>query len=108
MTTGPEDVDPGRIVQLAVNREGIVSGTLYNKETDQSQAIQGRVDKETQRAALRIGESEDIVAETGLYNLTQDEASLLVHFATETRDSYSFVRLPPPEGRPETDHTKGR
>ncbi|WP_146576866.1 mu-protocadherin- cell-suface protein [Neorhodopirellula pilleata] len=97
LTTDPDDVDPTRIVQLAVNKEGIVSGTIYNKETDQTQAIQGRVDKETQRVALRIGESEDVIAETGLYNLTQDEASVLVHFGTETQDTYLLVRLPAPE-----------
>jgi len=97
LTTDPDDVDPNRIVQLAVNKDGIVSGTLYNKVTDQTQAIQGRVDKETQRVALRIGESEDVIAETGLYNLTQDEASVLVHFGVETQDTYLLVRLPSPE-----------
>lgn len=97
LTTDPDDVDPNRIVQLAVNKEGIVSGTIYNRDTEQTQAIQGRVDKETQRVAMRIGESEDIIAETGLYNLTQDEASLLVHFGSETQDSYLLVRLPSPE-----------
>lgn len=97
LTTDPDDVDPSRIVQLAVNKAGIVSGTLYNKETDKVQAIQGRVDKETQRVALRIGESEQVIAETGLYNLTQDEASVLVHFGGETQDTYLLVRLPSPE-----------
>ncbi|MEM1224128.1 MAG: mu-protocadherin- cell-suface protein [Planctomycetota bacterium] len=98
LTTDADDVDPSRIVQLAVNRDGIVSGVLYNKETDRTDALQGRVDKETQRVAIRIGESEDIVAETGLYNLTQDEASVLVHFGTEQHDTYLLVRLSdPPE-----------
>jgi hypothetical protein len=97
LTTDPDDLDPSRIVQLAVNRQGIVSGTLYNKDTDRTQAIQGRVDEQTQRVSFRIGESEDVIVETGLYNLTQDEASVLVHFGTETRDSYLLVRLPSPE-----------
>ncbi|MEM8911565.1 MAG: mu-protocadherin- cell-suface protein, partial [Planctomycetota bacterium] len=97
LTTDEDDLDPSRVVQLAVNKDGIVSGVLYNKETDRSDAIQGRVDKETQRVALRFGESEDVIAETGLYNLTQDEASLLVHFGTEKQDTYLLVRLPEPE-----------
>ncbi|MCA9260109.1 MAG: hypothetical protein KDA61_12945 [Planctomycetales bacterium] len=97
LMTDEDDVDPSRIVQLAVNKEGVVAGSIYNKETDQTQAIQGRVDKETQRVAMRIGTSEEVVAETGLYNLTQDEASVLVHFGAEQRDSYLLVRLPEPE-----------
>ncbi|MFG0264485.1 MAG: mu-protocadherin- cell-suface protein [Rhodopirellula sp. JB055] len=97
LTTDADDVDPDRIVQLAVNKEGIVSGTIHNQKTDETQAIQGQVDKQTQRVAMRIGENEDIVAETGLYNLTQDEASVLVHFGTETQDTYMLVRLPNPE-----------
>lgn len=97
LTTDPDDIDPDRILQLAVNRDGVVSGTLYNRISDQTQAVQGRVDKETQRVAMRIGESENVIAETGLYNLTQDEASILVHFGKETQESYLLVRLPSPE-----------
>jgi hypothetical protein len=37
---------------------------------------------ETQRVAFRIGDADKIVVETGLYNLTQDEAPIMVHFAT--------------------------
>ncbi|MEZ6086484.1 MAG: mu-protocadherin- cell-suface protein [Pirellulaceae bacterium] len=98
LTTDPDDVDPSRIVQLAVNKQGVVSGTLYNRETDETQAIQGRVDKMTQRVALRVGGSDNVIAETGLYNLTQDEASLLVHFGGELQDTYLLVRLPSPTG----------
>ncbi|PNY33539.1 mu-protocadherin- cell-suface protein [Rhodopirellula baltica] len=92
--TSSDDLDPSRVVQLAINQDGIVSGTLFNKDTDQVQAIQGRVDKDTQRVALRVGESNSVVVETGLYNLTQDEASVLVHFGTETHDNCLLVRLP--------------
>ena len=47
--------------------------------------------------AFRIGESEEIVAETGLYNLTQDEAPLLVHFGTDRVENYLLVRMEQPE-----------
>lgn len=97
LTTDPDDTAADRIVQLAVDKQGIVSGTLYNKSTDKTQALQGRVDKETQRVAVRIGESEKVIAETGLYNLTQDEVSLLVHYGTQTQDDYLLVRLPSPD-----------
>lgn len=92
-----KDVDPTRVVQLAVSREGYISGTLYNTQTDQAQSVQGQVDRDTQRVAIRVGEDEDIVAETGLYNLTQEEAPLLVHFGSDKVETWLLVRLDEPE-----------
>lgn len=97
VSTDERDTDPNLTVQLAVNREGIVAGTLYNIETDEAQSIQGAVDRETQRVAIRFGESETLVAETGLYNLTQDEAVVLVHFGPDRTENYLLIRLDPPE-----------
>jgi hypothetical protein len=92
-----KDVDPSRAIQLAVSKEGVISGTLYNTQSDQAQTVQGRVDKQTQRVAFRVGESEDIIVETGLYNLTQNEAPVLVHFGTDIVENYLLVRLESPE-----------
>jgi hypothetical protein len=80
---------------------------MYNSSTDQTQAIQGQVDKETQRVAFRIGDNENVVAETGLYNLTQSEAQLLVHYGTERTETFLLVRLDPPpdDGTASTDAT---
>lgn len=97
VSTAEGDTDPNQTVQLAVNREGVVAGTLYNVETDEATAIQGAVDRETQRVAIRFGESEEAVAETGLYNLTQEEAPVLVHFGAERTENYLLVRLDAPE-----------
>jgi hypothetical protein len=93
VSTHEEDVEPSQVLQIAVSKEGIVSGTLYNIDTDQSQAVQGQVDKETQRVAFRIGESDEVVAEMGLYNLTQEEAPVLVHFGSERTEHYLLVRM---------------
>lgn len=93
-----QETDPSRIIQLAVNKEGVISGTLYNKQTDEAQGVQGQVDKETQRAAFRLANSDTIVIETGIYNLTQEEASVLVHFGTDRTENWLLVRLENPEG----------
>ncbi|MEM1305251.1 MAG: mu-protocadherin- cell-suface protein, partial [Planctomycetota bacterium] len=97
VSTDERDTDPTITVQLAVDKQGVVAGTLYNIETDEAQAIQGAVDRETQRVAVRFGENESLVAETGLYNLTQDEAPVLVHFGPDTTENYLLVRLDAPE-----------
>ncbi len=101
VSSNQSDVEPTRVIQLAVSKEGIVSGTLYNIKTDQTQSVQGQVDKQTQRVAFRIGESENIVVETGLYNLTQDNAPALVHFGQEKVEEWLLVRLeqPPADGQ---------
>jgi len=94
---------PTRVIQLAISKTGIVSGTVFNIKTDQAQSVQGQVDKNTQRVAFRVGESDDdVVVETGLYNLTQDEAPALVHFGTDRVETYLLVRLDQPES-PEDD-----
>jgi hypothetical protein len=100
LSTDEKDTDPTRVMQLAVDRQGVVSGTLYNTDTDVTQVIQGQVDKETQRVAFRFGETDDVVAETGLYNLTEQEVPLLVHFGPDRTETYLLVRLeaPPEDG----------
>ena len=92
VSTNEADAQPHRVVQLAVDKAGVVSGTLYNSGTDVTQTLLGQVDKQTQRVALRVGES-NLVVETGLYNLTQDQAPLLVHFGADRVENWLLVRL---------------
>ena len=108
ITTDEDDVQPTRTVQLAVNKAGVVSGTLYNDSTDITQTVLGQVDKETQRVAMRIGESDEIVVETGLYNLTQDEAPMLVHYGTDETETWLLVRLDKPEDAEGADAPAGK
>jgi hypothetical protein len=42
---------------------------------------------------MRVGESDSLVVETGLYNLTQDEAPVLVHLGTEAVENWLLVRM---------------
>ncbi|MBX3441770.1 MAG: hypothetical protein KF774_05130 [Planctomyces sp.] len=97
VSSSDQDVEPTRLLQLAVSREGLISGSLYNTETDEALNVQGQVDRETQRTAFRIGESEDVVVETGLGNLTQDEAAALVHYGPDRTETWLLVRLETPE-----------
>ncbi|HOA72201.1 MAG TPA: hypothetical protein PL151_06525 [Phycisphaerae bacterium] len=97
LSTDSRETTPSRLIQLAVNREGIISGTLYNTQTDQAQAVQGQVDKQTQRVAMRLGESQNVVLETGLYNLTQREAPALIHYGADKTENCLLVRLDAPK-----------
>jgi hypothetical protein len=97
VSANKKEDEPSRVLQLAVDKEGIISGTLYNTETDEAQTVLGQVDRETQRVAFRIGESEDIVVETGLYNLTENDVPVMVHFGPDKVEYWLLVRLDAPE-----------
>ena len=92
-----DELAPTRYIQLAIDKNGFVSGTLYNKTTDKTFGLAGRVDKDTQRMAFSVDDSQDIVFETGLYNLTQDQTPVLVHFGPDKSETFVFVRLKQPE-----------
>jgi hypothetical protein len=80
-----------------VSREGIIGGTYQNTVTDSALPVEGMVDKKNQRAAWTIGENRNTVLETGIYNLTQEETTVLVHFGAEQTQQWLLVRLEEPE-----------
>lgn len=95
--TKPDQTQSAVTIQLALNKQGIIRGNYTDTKTDETQLIQGSVDKQTQRAAFTIGEDTTHLIETGLYNLTKDEAPCLLHFGTERTEQWLLVRLPAPE-----------
>lgn len=98
LSTSKEEKTPTKFFQLAINKEGVINGTFYNTDTKQNLPILGAVDKKTQRASWYVGDKKDTVMETGIYNLTKDQASALVHFGTDRTEEYLLVRMdPPPE-----------
>lgn len=95
-----EDVnETNMLLQLAVDKNGVIGGTFYNESTEVAHPVEGMVDQKTQRAVWRAadGTNENIVMETGIYNLTEDEVSVLVHFGPETTQTWTMVRVDPPE-----------
>ena len=82
-------------LQLAVSKEGVIAGTFYNESTGATHPVEGMVDEKTQRAVWKAadGSNADVVMETGLYNLTQDQAEVLVHFGPEKTQNVLLVRL---------------
>jgi hypothetical protein len=96
-------------LQLAVSKEGVIGGTFYNESTDVTHPIEGMIDEATQRAVWKAadGSNPDLVMETGIYNLTQPSAELLVHFGPDQVQEALLVRLDESE-RPETDPASDR
>ena len=92
----PNGAEPTLYLQLAVSKQGIISGTLQNTATDKVQPIEGMVDKQTQRAAWTVQGQTRPIMETGIGNLTQDTAPALVHFADGSTQQWLLVRLDKP------------
>ncbi|MGL6194403.1 MAG: hypothetical protein ACRC2T_06225, partial [Thermoguttaceae bacterium] len=89
-----------QVLQLAVNRGGIVRGNLYNEKTDKLEPIEGAVDQETQRVAFRVqgdNEENNQVYECGLWNLTQESLPILLHEGTGKTETLQVVRLEEPK-----------
>ena len=92
MTTDQQS-DANTVLQLAVNKQGVIRGNYTNTTSNETKPVQGSVDKKSQRAAWTIGDKKENVMETGIYNLTKDEASALVHIGKDKTEQVLLVRL---------------
>ena len=89
--------DPSLFLQLAISKEGIISGTLENTATNNTQTIEGMADKASQRVAWTVAGKTTPIMETGISNLTEDTAPALVHFADGQTQQWLLVRLEEPK-----------
>jgi hypothetical protein len=90
--------DENVLVQLAVTKDGIMGGTVFNKITGASFPVEGTVDQKTQRAVWTYVDEKNarIVMETSVFNLTQPEATGLVHYGPDDIQVIELVRLEEP------------
>jgi hypothetical protein len=89
-------VQPSIYMQLAISKQGVISGTLKNTGTDKVQSLEGMADKTSQRVAWVVSGQQRPIMETGLSNLTQDTAPALIHFADGQTQQWLMVRLEEP------------
>lgn len=88
-----DETSSNDIFQLALNADGILRGNYYNAVTDATTPVSGSLDKAGQRVAWAIDGAASTVYETGLYNLTQDETTMLVHFGKNRTEQYKLFRV---------------
>lgn len=90
--------DSHMVMQLAINKDGVIQGTYYNTENDTAKPIKGMVDKQSQRAVWTFADDDNnaVILETGIYNLTQDQTEVLVHFGMARTEQWLLVRLSEP------------
>ncbi len=91
-----DETESDKILQLAINQQGVVRGNYFDAMTQTNLTIQGSVDQESKRVAWTIGENSETVYETGLNNLTRDETQMLIHRGSDTTEQWGLVRLEDP------------
>ena len=72
--------EASRVVQLAVDREGVVRGTLCDRISDEVGDLHGAIDKQSLLVTWTIGEHGDVVFEIPLAELSKPQGSLTIHF----------------------------
>lgn len=92
-----DNATPRFYLQLAVSKDGYIAGTCFDSVNDKTVPVTGSVDKESQRAAWKLADRDDVVMETGIYNLTQDTAPALLHFGKDKTESRLLVRMDQPK-----------
>jgi uncharacterized protein (TIGR03000 family) len=88
-----EQSDTSAVFQLALNKAGVIRGNYYNALTDTNYEVHGTVDQKTQRAAWTVGNNKTTVYDTGLDNLTKEQAPILIHFGKDRTEEWLLVRI---------------
>lgn len=93
-----EKTEPTMFLQLAVSKDGVIGGTYENTATNQSKNVAGKVDKASQRAAWGVTDgNQEMVMEAGIFNLTQPQTPVLVHWGKDKTQTWLLVRMDPPK-----------
>ena len=96
-----EQQHPQLIMQMALNKQGILRGNYTDELSEHTLPIHGAVDQQTQRAAWTVGNNQQTVMEAGLSDLASGEAPALIHKNGKT-DHWILIRLDQP-GQPAGD-----
>ena len=95
-----DNASPRYFLQLAVSKDSYIAGTCFDSVNNQTVPITGSVDKASKRAAWKMADNNDVVMETGIFNLTQDSVPAMIHFGKDKSETRLLVRMEkPPEGQ---------
>lgn len=86
--------DATLMLTLAVDKDGILRGTYFDLISNSAQTIQGAIDKESRRAAWRVGEGQ-VTFQTTLNDLTADTAAVSLQFENGQTALWSLARQNP-------------
>ena len=82
-----------RILDLAVNPQGMLRGTHYDLLSEATANITGAVDRNTGKVSWRIGDTGRVVFESDLNQLTQGQGQVRIHFPDGQSGQWNVTRL---------------
>lgn len=86
------------MLQLAINKDGMVRGNYLNQLTNETSQVFGALDKKTQRVSWTIGSNNTTVFDAMLADLVRDDSQVLVHYGPQNTKAMALIRLPAPKG----------
>jgi hypothetical protein len=92
----PGQSQSNMLLQLAVNKDGIVRGNYFNQLTNESSEVYGSVNKQSERISWTIGTNKNTVFDAGLTDLTKDDSSVLVHYGPDNTQRMALIRMQQP------------
>lgn len=93
----PGQQQSNMMLQLAINKQGVVRGNYLNQLTNEKSQVFGQLDKSTQRISWTIGQNNSTVFDTSLGGLVKDDSQVLVHYGPNNTQSMALIRLPAPK-----------
>jgi hypothetical protein len=84
------------LLQLAINKDGVVRGNYLNQLTNEKSQVYGALDKKTHRISWTIGQNNSTVFDTNLADIANDDSQVLVHYGPDNTQKMALIRLPAP------------
>jgi hypothetical protein len=96
----PGQSSSNEMLQLAINKDGIIRGNYYNQLTNERSEVYGSLNKKTGRVSWTIGTNTATVFDAGIKDLTENDSSVLVHYSPTNTARMTLVRLQAPPQSP--------
>ncbi len=94
----PGQTQSNMLMQLAIDKQGMIHGNYINQLTNEKSQIYGALDKNTQRVSWTIGQNNGTVFDTSLGSLTKKDSQVLVHYGPDSTSTMALIRLSEPQG----------
>lgn len=92
----PGQTSSNMLLQLAINKDGVVRGNYLNQLTNEKSQVYGALDKKTHRISWTIGQNNSTVFDTNLADIANDDSQVLVHYGPDNTQKMALIRLPAP------------
>jgi hypothetical protein len=88
-----EERQSNLVLQMAVNRDGILRGSQFHTGTEKAENVTGAVDKQSLRVVWRSGDNRGSTFETTLGELTKTEGRLTLRFSDDRREDWKSIHI---------------